>query len=156
MTLIPVLAQMMDRGDMHDGSWGSWWFVGLGVMLLLIALVVVLVLRRVPSGQSNTTGADRPSRPLAEEVLADRHTRGEIDTTSIDSDSPPPRRLVEKVVERLNHEGFVPGAIPGVPPGVYGSRGAQDHTVMYRSRTTARASNARYVSTELKLRALRP
>ena len=78
--MIPVLAQMMDRGDMHDGGWGWWWILGVGVMLLLVALVVVLIVRITSPGQSRMPAADGRPRMRAEEVLADRLARGEIDT----------------------------------------------------------------------------
>jgi putative membrane protein len=78
--MVPVLAQMTDRGDMHDGGWGWWWLLGLRVMLLLIALVVVLVVRITSPSQLRTPSVGRPPRTSAEEVLADRMARGEIDT----------------------------------------------------------------------------
>jgi putative membrane protein len=78
--MVPVLAQMMDRGDMHDGGWGWWWLLSLGVMLMLIALVVVLVVRITSPSQPRTPSAGLPPRTSAEKVLADRMARGEIDT----------------------------------------------------------------------------
>jgi uncharacterized membrane protein len=77
--MVSVLAQMMDRGDMHDGGWGWWWILGLCLMLLLIALVVVLVVRITSPGQSRMSAAGGSPRVRAEEDLADRLGR-EIDT----------------------------------------------------------------------------
>jgi putative membrane protein len=71
-----LLAQMYDggRGDHMDGDW--WWVMGLGFLILLAALVgvVVVVLSR-RSGPSTSASGGRS----AEDVLADRFARGEID-----------------------------------------------------------------------------
>jgi putative membrane protein len=77
--MIPVLAQMMDRGDMDNGG-GHWWawLIGLGVLALLIVFVVWMV-TRLTQPKSASSAAPQSSRPSAEEVLGDRLARGEID-----------------------------------------------------------------------------
>lgn len=70
-----VLAQMYDGGRDHmDGDW--WWVMGIGMLILLAALVgvVVVVLSR-RSGPTTSASGGRS----AENVLADRFARGEID-----------------------------------------------------------------------------
>jgi putative membrane protein len=68
--LIPIAGQMWD-GDHHMGR-GWWWVMGIGwlVFLGLIAVVVVLLVRR-GTGSGRSAGA--------EDVLAERYARGEID-----------------------------------------------------------------------------
>jgi putative membrane protein len=75
-----VLAQMMDRGDHMDNSNGWWWLMGILGCLILIALVVVIVLAFThrPS-PPNTTGPNTPNRRTADDLLAERLARGEID-----------------------------------------------------------------------------
>jgi len=76
--LAAVFAQMMDRGDM-DGGGGHWWWwlIGLTVMVLLVVLVVMVVIRAsAPAHPAPPTASPRSS---AEEVLAERFARGEID-----------------------------------------------------------------------------
>jgi len=77
--MIPVLAQMMDRGDMNNGG-GHWWawLIGLGVLAVVVVLVVWMV-TRLTQAHSAPASAPQPSRPSAEDVLADRLARGEID-----------------------------------------------------------------------------
>jgi conjugative relaxase-like TrwC/TraI family protein len=77
--MIPVLAQMMDRGDMNNGG-GHWWawLIGLAVLGIVIVLVVWMV-TRLAQPHSASASAPPPSRPSAEDVLADRLARGEID-----------------------------------------------------------------------------
>jgi putative membrane protein len=72
-----VLAQMMDRGDHMDGN-GWWWVMGIGGLLILIALIVVIV---VALTQSSRSQASPPTvaRTSADDVLAERFARGEID-----------------------------------------------------------------------------
>ena len=74
--MVTVFAQMMDRGDMGDGSGHWWWVIGLAVLVVLVLLVVVAVTRGTAS---HTAAAPPPSRRSAEDVLADRFARGEID-----------------------------------------------------------------------------
>jgi putative membrane protein len=68
-----VLAQMGDDGNHMGGGW--WWVMGIGwlVFLALIVLLVVFFVR-----QSADRGQHHTSRG-AEDVLADRFARGEID-----------------------------------------------------------------------------
>jgi putative membrane protein len=74
-----VLAQMMDRGDM-DGGGGHWWgwLIGLCVLALIIVLVVWVVTRLATTSRPGAQAAEPPRRG-AEEILADRFARGEID-----------------------------------------------------------------------------
>ena len=75
-----VLAQMMDRGDVHDGGGGHWWWwvIGLVVLVLLVAAIVALFTRR-PAGSAPPRVAPDAQASSAEQVLADRLARGEID-----------------------------------------------------------------------------
>ena len=71
---------MMDSGDMHDGTgwaWG-WWMFGFALMVAIVVLVVVLVVRL--TGSARSASPPEPVRRAAEDVLADRLARGEIDT----------------------------------------------------------------------------
>jgi len=54
---------------------GGWWMMGGGsfVVLLLVALLVVFLIRR------HEPHPDRPARSSAEDILAERFARGEID-----------------------------------------------------------------------------
>jgi putative membrane protein len=69
-----VLAQMWDGDDHMGGGW--WWVMGIGWLLFLafVALMTFLLVRHL-------TGATRNGqrRSSAEDVLADRLARGEID-----------------------------------------------------------------------------
>jgi putative membrane protein len=74
-----VIAQM-DPDDMmrwnHDGTGTHWWFVvGLVLVLLLIGLVVALLVRTGAAPEHPVA----PQRSAAEELLAERLARGEID-----------------------------------------------------------------------------
>jgi putative membrane protein len=66
-----VLAQMGDGGD-HMGR-GWWWVMGIGwlIFLAVVVVLVVLVVRHFT--------ADAPRRGNAEDLLAQRFARGEID-----------------------------------------------------------------------------
>ena len=74
-----TLAQMMDSG-MHGDGWGWGWVVGLVLMVALVVIAVLLVVR-MTSSTSAAAPRSEPTRRSAEEVLADRLARGEIDTT---------------------------------------------------------------------------
>ena len=80
MTAALVLAQMMDRGDMNDGG-GHWWgwLIGLGALALVIVLVVWVVTRLTQPHSAAPAVTRDLSRPSAEDLLADRLARGEID-----------------------------------------------------------------------------
>jgi putative membrane protein len=76
--MLPVLAQMMDRDDMGNGG-GHWWawLIGAVVLVILVGLVVFAVVRMTAvSGAASTKGSERRS---AEDLLAERFARGEID-----------------------------------------------------------------------------
>ncbi len=69
-----VLAQMWDGDDHMGGGW--WWVMGIGwlVFLLLIALLGYLLIRHL-----TRPGTEGQVRSTAEDVLAERFARGEID-----------------------------------------------------------------------------
>lgn len=70
-----VLAQMWDGDDHMNGGW--WWVMGIG-WLVFLALVVVLgylLIRHF----TQTSAVGGQQRHPAEDVLADRFARGEID-----------------------------------------------------------------------------
>ena len=72
-----VLAQMMDRGDMGDGNGGHWWWlIGLVVVAALVVVVVWVVTRSSSPAANGPTAGPRRS---AEDTLADRFARGEMD-----------------------------------------------------------------------------
>ena len=74
MTVAFVLAQMWDRDDHMGGGW--WWVMGVGWLLFLafIGFLAYLVVRYVTEAR----GA-QPGRSTAEDLLAERLARGEID-----------------------------------------------------------------------------
>lgn len=63
------------------GGGGHWWgwLIGLVVLALVIVLVVWAVTRLTQPHSSAPAVAREPSRPSAEDVLAERLARGEID-----------------------------------------------------------------------------
>ena len=69
-----VLAQMWGDGDHMDGGW--WWVMGIG-WLLFLAFIGIIVYVLVRHHTSSGSRAGRAS--TAEDVLADRLARGEID-----------------------------------------------------------------------------
>lgn len=68
------LAQMMDDWGDHDGSWWGW-IVMMVLMVLLVAAAVVVVVRLTQTPSPPPSGSSRS----AEDLLADRLARGEID-----------------------------------------------------------------------------
>jgi putative membrane protein len=80
--MIVVLAQMMDRDDVGTGAHWWMWATGLLVAVVLVGLVVWAVVRvttqgaRAGGGTSGGTGGGNRS---ADEILAERFARGEID-----------------------------------------------------------------------------
>lgn len=74
-----VLTQMMDRNDMGGGGhwWG--WLIGLGVLAVIIVLVVWAVTRLTQPHSALAASPREPTRPSAEDLLANRLARGEID-----------------------------------------------------------------------------
>lgn len=73
-----VLAQMMDRGDHMDDGNGWWWIMGTIGLLIIIALVVAIIvaLQRSNAPQPDASGARRRT---ADDLLAERFARGEMD-----------------------------------------------------------------------------
>ncbi len=69
-----VLAQMWDGDNRMDGGW--WWVMGIGWLLFLafIGFLVYLVVRHHTDAGSSTA-----RRSTAEDLLAERLARGEID-----------------------------------------------------------------------------
>jgi putative membrane protein len=74
-----MLAQMMDRGDMGGSGWAWGWIVGLLVVVGLVALVVVLVTHTNAPQPPSPPMPPQSSRSTADEILAERLARGEID-----------------------------------------------------------------------------
>jgi len=76
--MLPVLAQVMERDDMGNGG-GHWWawLIGAVVLVILVGLVVFAVVRMTTS--SGTSATNAPERRSAEDLLAERFARGEID-----------------------------------------------------------------------------
>jgi putative membrane protein len=79
LEVLAVLLQMMDRDDMHDGG-GYWWawLIGAAVLVVLVGLVVFAVIR-MSAGSPRPGGSGAASRRSAEDLLAERFARGEID-----------------------------------------------------------------------------
>jgi putative membrane protein len=75
---VVVVAQMMDRGDMNGGGhwWG--WLIALGVLAVIVGLVVWVVTRITATNRAATSPTE-PARRSADDILADRFARGEID-----------------------------------------------------------------------------
>jgi putative membrane protein len=69
-----VFAQMWDGDDHMSGGW--WWLMGIG-WLVFLALVVVLGYLLIRHFTQTSGGGQR--HQSAEDVLADRFARGEID-----------------------------------------------------------------------------
>ena len=72
-----VMAQMMDRDQSHSSGHGWAWLIGLAVLVLLVGLVVWAVI--ATRSRAAPGGAPATQRRSAEDVLADRLARGEID-----------------------------------------------------------------------------
>ncbi|MGH8978336.1 MAG: SHOCT domain-containing protein [Acidimicrobiia bacterium] len=72
--MVVVLAQMWDRDDHMGGGW--WWVMGIGWLLFLafLGFLAYLLVRHF----TESRGA-QPPRSSAEELLAERLARGEID-----------------------------------------------------------------------------
>ena len=66
-----LLAQMGDWNGHHDGGMGWGWLVMLILIVLVVAVTVLLVRHFSAGGRSGRDGA--------EQVLAERFARGEID-----------------------------------------------------------------------------
>lgn len=76
MSVATGLGQHWHDGDHMDGGW--WWVMGIGwlVVLALLVVVVVVMVRHL-GGSGPGSGGD--ARRQAEDVLAERFARGEID-----------------------------------------------------------------------------
>ena len=70
---MPVVAQMWDGNNHMDGGW--WWVMGVG-WLLFLAFIGVLVFLLV---RHHTDAGTVRRRSTAEDLLAERLARGEID-----------------------------------------------------------------------------
>ena len=68
------LAQMMDDWGDHGGFWWGW-IVMVALMVLLVAVIVIVAVRF----EIHTAGPPTSAARSAEDVLADRLARGEID-----------------------------------------------------------------------------
>jgi putative membrane protein len=80
--MVSVLAQMMDRHEWHGGGHWWWWLIGLGVLTVIVVLAVWVIVRIAQPASAHGVDAGVPlalPRGSAEEVLADRLARGEID-----------------------------------------------------------------------------
>jgi putative membrane protein len=78
--MVSVFAELMDRRWMHEGGHGHWlWLLGLVVVTSLIGLIVWLFVRASRSTATAPRSRAPEPRASAEEVLADRLARGEID-----------------------------------------------------------------------------
>jgi putative membrane protein len=71
------------RWDDYGGHWGWGDWVAMSLMMLvlwgLLAVAVVLVLRWVRNGPADQGRGEHPGTHPAEQVLAERYARGEID-----------------------------------------------------------------------------
>jgi putative membrane protein len=68
-----ILAQMMDWNDHHNSN--GWVWVMVALMVVLLVAVTVLLVRHFSDGGGSRDGGRR----RAEDVLAERFARGEID-----------------------------------------------------------------------------
>ena len=76
--MMSVLAQMTDVDGMGGGHWWGW-VIGAAVLSVLVAAIVWAVMRLTAHPAAERSLPTR-TRPLAEEVLAERFARGEIDS----------------------------------------------------------------------------
>ena len=73
-----ILAQMMDWNDHHDGT--GWMWVVVALLVVLVVAVTVLLVRHFAGGGSAAPGREpTDGRRRAEDLLAERFARGEID-----------------------------------------------------------------------------
>lgn len=61
----------------HDGGWAWWWMVP---MMLFVFFAFAAVIWAVTSGSRSVTHPSAPRVSTAEEILAERYARGDIDT----------------------------------------------------------------------------
>ena len=77
--MLGPLAQMMwGDGDNHMGG-GWWWVMGVGWLIFLLVLVVLGFLLVRNLAQPRRDEGPPPQRSTAEDLLAERLARGEID-----------------------------------------------------------------------------
>ena len=77
--MLATLTQLMDRDDMHDGG-GHWWAWLIGVVIVAATVVLVVwIVVRMTRPQSNSGPSTSSPRSPAEDLLAERLARGEID-----------------------------------------------------------------------------
>jgi putative membrane protein len=70
----------MDWSETHGGGGWAWmWIVGFAFLILLVALAVVLIVRLTSPQPLPPNARVAPARRSAEDVLAERFARGEID-----------------------------------------------------------------------------
>lgn len=70
------------EGWMWNGGWGSWMVTAVMAVLFFAVLITAIVLAARYLGGSHHTGATGSQQPrTAEDVLAERLARGEIDDT---------------------------------------------------------------------------
>ncbi len=78
-----VIAQMdpddMMRWNRHGTGTHWWWLVGILLLFALVALAVVLIVRLGTHRGGTTATPPAPPRSAAEDLLAERLARGEID-----------------------------------------------------------------------------
>jgi putative membrane protein len=76
MVQLGLVAQMWEHGEGMDGR-GWWWLMGIGWLVLVVGMLVIGVLLLRHFTQSN--GPAGQPRSNAEDILAQRFARGEID-----------------------------------------------------------------------------
>jgi putative membrane protein len=72
-----ILAQMMDWNDHHNGF--GWGWVMVALLVVLLVAVTVLLVRHVSVSGGGPSSEPGDGRSRAEDVLAERLARGEID-----------------------------------------------------------------------------
>jgi putative membrane protein len=75
-----VLERIRNHGDdiHHSGGHWWWWLIALAVLALLVVAILALLTYRPATSERPRTSPE-PPRGSAEQILADRFARGEID-----------------------------------------------------------------------------